>query len=254
MKLYRSLAVAVIAVAGIFGGASSADAQLTSVLGDVLGNVVEGVFTKSNLSLNDVMGEWRSQGSAVSFKSDNLLQKAGGLATAGAVEGKLDSYYKKLGLDNAVLTINQDGTFTLKGKMTLSGTVKSNNDGTFVFNFQALKSISLGKVTAYVTKSGNNLNVMFDATKLKKLVSGIAGLTGISYAKAIASLLDSYEGMCVGFKMKKIGSVESTVPTTTTTNTNTNTNTINSTTKENAKSGASEIGGALFDILKGSGK
>lgn len=44
------------------------------------------------------------------------------------------------------------------------------------------------------------------------LVSGVAKLTGISIAKTAASLLDSYDGMCVGFKMKKTGNVESTKP------------------------------------------
>lgn len=241
-KLYRYAAIAIAAIS-ISAGNFSANAQVTSMLGDVLGNLVEGVFSKSNLTLNDVCGEWTAKGSAVTFKSDNLLEKAGGLAAAGAIENKIDPYYKKLGLDKAVLTIKDDGTFTLKAKMSLSGTVTSNDDGTFEFDFKAMKSISLGKVTAYVTKSGNNLDVMFDATKLKKVVSAVAGVTGLSTAKTIAKILDSYEGLCVGFKMKKTGEVESTNPSSSTTSEE------ESTAKEATKSTSSKLGGALFDIL-----
>ena len=71
--------------------------------GGALGNIVEGVFTKTDLTVEDIAGEWTSTGSAVSFQSDNLLKKAGGSAAAGAVENKLDDYYKKFGLAGAVL-------------------------------------------------------------------------------------------------------------------------------------------------------
>ena len=58
--------------------------------GGALGNIVEGVFTKSDLTVADLEGEWTSTGSAVTFQSDNFLKKAGGTAAAGAVESKLD--------------------------------------------------------------------------------------------------------------------------------------------------------------------
>ncbi|MDE6010512.1 MAG: DUF4923 family protein, partial [Muribaculaceae bacterium] len=147
-------------------------------------------------------------GSAVSFKSDNFLEKAGGIAAAAAVETKINPYYEQLGLNNAVMTIKDDGTFTLQAKrITLQGTLASNGNGTFDFNFKAFGKVSLGKMTAYVQKAGNHVDIMFDATKLKTLASGIAKITGVSLAKTAASLLDSYEGMCVGFGMNKTGDV-----------------------------------------------
>lgn len=210
-------------------------------LGETIGNVLEGVFTKSNLSLEDICGEWITDGSAVSFKSDNLLQKAGGIAAAAALETKINPYYEQLGLNNAVMTIKNDGTFSLKAKkITLQGTLTSNGDGTFEFNFRAFGKLSLGKMTAYVQKAGNHVDIMFDATKLKNLISGIAKVTGVNLAKTAASLLDSYDGLCVGFGMNKNGSAQS--------------NSGSSDTKTTGNSdSSSNAAGALFDLLKKAG-
>lgn len=176
-------------------------------LGNTLGNMLEGVFSSSKLSVSDLEGTWQSSGPAVCFQGEGFLKKAGGLAAASALETKLAPYYQKYGLDNATLTVDNAGNFTLKMKsIKLSGTItkSSKGDGIFDFNFKALGTISLGKITTYVQKSYNSLDVMFDATKLKKLVTTVANFTGISIAKTFSSLLDSYDGLCVGFKMNLV--------------------------------------------------
>lgn len=215
-------------------------------LGETVTNVLQGVFTKSNLTIEDICGEWTTDGSAVSFKSDNLLQKAGGIAAAAVIESKINPYYEQLGLNNATMTIKDDGTFSLKTKRaTLQGTLSSNGDGTFDFNFKAFGKVALGKMTAYVQKSGNHVDIMFDATKLKTLISGVAKVTGVSMAKTAASLLDSYDGLCVGFGMNKTGSVGTTKPNSSSSSDSTAT----------SSSSASKGAGALLDLLKkGSGK
>lgn len=175
------------------------------------GEVVEGVLTKTDITVEDMAGVWTVEGSAVSFKSDNALAKAGGIAAAAAIEQKLDPYYERYGLTGGEFTINADGTFTLALKrMTLSGTVvKNEKDGTFDFKFSALGSIPVGSLTAYVQKPVNKLEIMFDATKLKTLISVVAKYSGMSMAKTASSLLDSYDGLCVGFSMSKTGEVKS---------------------------------------------
>lgn len=170
--------------------------------GNVLTNIIEGVFTKSDLTLADLVGEYQAQGPAVTFKSENLLQKAGGLAGAAAIESKLNPYYDQYGLNNMTLTVDSAANFTMKIKsLSLKGTVsKNDSEGTFDFNFTVM-GIKLGKFTAYIEKSGNNLNLMFDASKLKDIISAVAKFTGNSMASALASILDSYDGACVGWKM-----------------------------------------------------
>lgn len=207
MKRIKRIAMSLLAALAVTAPTMTASAQ--SGLTDFLGNMLEGVFSKSNLTVYDVCGQWTSTGSAVSFQSENLLQKAGGMAAAGLIENKINPYFEKLGLNNAVMTIEADSTFTLKAKkFTLNGTISSNGDGTFMFNFKAMKMIPLGSIKAYVQKSGNNMDVMFDATKLKTLISGIAKISKVKIASTAASLLDSYEGLCLGFKMNKTGDVK----------------------------------------------
>lgn len=207
MKNFRKLAVVVMMVFAMAFTTFPSAAQ--SGLTDMLGNMLQGVFSKSNLSVYDVCGQWTSQGSAVSFQSENLLKKAGGQAAAGIIENKINPYFEKLGLNNAVLTIEADSTFSLKTKnITLKGSISSNGDGTFQFKFKAFSAISLGSVKTYVQKSGDSMDVMFDAKKLMSIVSDVAKVTGISIAKTMASVLDSYDGLCVGFSMKKTGDVQ----------------------------------------------
>ena len=203
--------------------------------GNVLTNIIEGVFTKSNLTLADLVGEYKAQGPAVTFKSDNLLQKAGGIAGAATIESKLNPYYEQYGLNNMTLTVDDAANFTMKVKsLSLKGTItKNESEGTFDFNFN-VAGIKLGKFTAYVEKSGKNLNLMFDASKLVTLISAIAKFTGNSMATTLASLLDSYDGACIGWKMVSTGASS-----TTTTDGN-----------SNSTSGSSSVSSGL-DALKG---
>lgn len=176
-------------------------------LGDALTNVLEGVLTRTNITVADLAGVWTAEGSAVSFKSDNALAKAGGVAASAAIEAKLDPYYKQYGLTGAVFTISENGQFTLKVKqITLSGTiVKNDSNNTFEFKFSAFGAFSLGSLTAYVQKPPQKLEIMFDATKLKNIISMVANISGMSLAKTASSLLDNYDGLCVGFSLAKTG-------------------------------------------------
>lgn len=171
-----------------------------------IGNILEGVFSSSDLSLADLQGNWKSSGPAVSFKGDNFLKQAGGKAAAATIETKLNPYFSKYGLTGATLSITPEGTFELKiKKMTLSGTIEQTSEkGVFYFNFQALGKINLGKMKTYVQKSSSTMDVMFDATKLISIVEAVAKFSNISYVQTLSSLLSSYDGMCVGFKLKAI--------------------------------------------------
>lgn len=195
------------AVAALFAvAAPSALAQGLGDLGSILGNVIEGVFTSSDITIADVAGEYRSEGPAVCFKSESFLKKAGGVAVAATVETKLDPYYKQLGLNDCEMTIGSDETFSIGMKgFNLGGTVTQNSDKTFEFHFLAFGKIPLGSVTAYIEKSPRNVNVMFDATKFSNLLQTVSKYIDIKSLKAISAILGSYDGMCVGFKLKPAG-------------------------------------------------
>lgn len=176
---------------------------------EVIGNMIQGVFTTSKIEITDIAGEWTSAGSAVNFKSENFLNKAGGVAGAAMIEKKIDPYFSKFGLTGSVMTIQEDGQFELKiKKITLKGVITKQNDGNFNFAFQSIGNKKIGDLTAYITKSPNSMNVMFDASKLQTLINTIASFTGNNLAKTASDLINSYDGICIGFKMNKTGNVK----------------------------------------------
>ncbi len=210
MKKTNFLKMALAAIALTFSCVSFAESapepDLKDILGGAggaLGNIVEGVFTKTNLTVADIVGEWTSTGSAVSFKSDNFLKKAGGAAAAGAVENQLDQYYSKFGLTGAVLTIAPDSTFTLTiKKLPIKGTISVKSEGVFNFNFSAGGIVKLGSMPAYVEKTPTGINVMFDADKIKKIMTLAATLSGSKMVSTADKILKEYDGICIGFKMQ----------------------------------------------------
>ena len=204
--------------------AAVAASMLTPIVGSAqnsglssLGKILEGVFKKSDLDVSDLTGEWTVDGSAVTFKSENLLQKAGGAAVASTVENKIDPYFNKLGLKGAVMTINADGSFVLKSsRISIDGTFTKNSDGTFAAKLNKGK-VPLGTLTAYIEKTSQTMDVMFDASKLQKVVSALSSMTGNSTINLANSVLSSYDGICVGIAMKKTGSSATTSGSETTT-------------------------------------
>lgn len=170
-------------------------------------DILDGVFSKSDLDVKDLVGTWTVKGSAVTFRSENFLQQAGGTAAASVVEKKLDPYYSKYGLTGASLTINKDGTFSLKmKKFTLTGTVTRQKDSktagaNFLFNFSKLGLTSIGEVDAFVSKSLTGMDIMFDASKLQTIMNAVASFSKMQTAQTLSTLLNSYDGICIGFKL-----------------------------------------------------
>lgn len=183
------------------GNGSSTTEKLAGLAGALL--------SSDKISIESLHGSWAYKAPAVTFKSDNLLKKAGGAAVSETIEGKLASYYSKLGFTQMTLVINEDNTFEMKiKKMTLKGTITEvtdkNSKANFVFSFKAAGKVSIGKLDTYVQKSAlGTLSIMFDVSKLISLVEKVSTLTNLSSAKTLSSALSSYDGMCAGFEMSK---------------------------------------------------
>lgn len=183
------------------GNGSSTTEKLAGLAGALL--------SSDKISIESLYGSWAYKSPAVTFKSDNLLKKAGGAAVSETIEGKLASYYSKLGFTQMTLVVNEDNTFEMKiKKMTLKGTITEvtdkNSKANFVFSFKAAGKVSIGKLDTYVQKSAlGTLSIMFDVSKLISLVEKVSTLTNLSSAKTLSSALSSYDGMCAGFEMSK---------------------------------------------------
>lgn len=197
----KKLAILLLVLAGISLSSNAADPK--DILG-TLGGMVSNAVANDKFSVDDIVGTWNYTGPAVSFASDNALKKIGGAAASSAVESKLEPYYKKLGLTKVTFVIAEDHSFTMSfGKVNLKGNIEKSDDGELVFSFSALGKVPLGKVSARATKAGNTLNLTFDATKMIQLLSKVASIAKNSGLSSITSLLESYDGIYMGFKLKK---------------------------------------------------
>lgn len=187
----------------VTGGASQDGKSKTEGLGKI-GDLISGLTASSNFELKDLTGTWNYSSPAVTFKSDNALQKVGGVAAATAIEEKLAPYYKTTGFDAMVLTVADDFTFTMKLRRgTLKGTISKGDDGNLVFAFNAFGKIKLGKVLAFAAKSGNTLTLTFDVTKLISLLKTVSSVANIKSLSTLSTLLSSYDGLYAGFKLKR---------------------------------------------------
>ena len=186
--------------------ATKTDSTTTSNSGlGALGSIVSGLISKSDITVADMAGTWNYSAPSVCFQSDNLLKKAGGAAAAATIESKIAPYYSKVGLNKLSLEIDTDSTFVMHlAKGSLKGSISKDNAGDFLFQFKALGKINIGSMKTYVSMTGSSdMSLTFDVSKLISIVKAAGSISGNSTIKGVSSLLESYDGICAGFKLKK---------------------------------------------------
>lgn len=184
----------------ILGGASSGQ---SSPAADVVSGIIN-TITSSKATYGDLVGQWNYNQPAVTFKSDNLLQKAGGVAASGTIVSKLKPYYSKAGIDKMTIEFGADSTFIAKtGRLTVKGSVHPLDDNMFRFDIKALSKIPAGSINAFVEKQGSNISLTFDAQKLMKLAETVASLSGNATLKTASDLINKYDGLNIGVSLKK---------------------------------------------------
>lgn len=180
--------------------AVQADAQS---LKDILSGAVKQVVGDKATTETSLIGTWAYVGPDCQLKGDDLLKNIGGDAAGVEIEKKMESIYEKAGLNTIQYTFNEDKTcsYTIKGKKV---------EGTYVFDPEA-KTITIQagrlkvKTIAHVVTLGSNMSFVFDANKIFSVVKTITGATSSlnASASAINKLLDEFDGMMVGFELKK---------------------------------------------------
>ena len=180
--------------------AVQADAQsLKDILTGVVGQVVGDKATTET----SIIGTWDYVGPDCQLKGDDLLKNIGGDAAGAEVEKEMEPIYAKAGLNTIQYTFNEDKTcsYTIKGKKV---------EGTYEFDAEAktitIKAGKLGiRTTAHIVTLGSNMSFMFDADKILSVVKAITGATSSlnKTASAANKLLEKFDGMMVGFELKK---------------------------------------------------
>ena len=170
---------------------------------DILSGAVKQVVGDKATSETSLIGTWDYVGPDCQLKGDDLLKNIGGDAAGAEVEKKMEPIYAKAGLNTIQYTFNEDKTcsYTIKGKKV---------EGTYEFAAEAktitIKTGKLGvKVTANVVTLGSNMSFLFDADKILSVVKTITGATSSlnKTASAANKLLEQFDGMMVGFELKK---------------------------------------------------
>ena len=180
--------------------AVQADAQS---LKDILTGVVGQVVGDKATTKTSIIGTWDYVGPDCQLKGDDLLKNIGGDAAGAEVEKEMEPIYAKAGLNTIQYTFNEDKTcsYTIKGKKV---------EGTYEFDAEAktitIKAGKLGiRTTAHIVTLGSNMSFLFDADKILSVVKTITGATSSlnKTASAANKLLEKFDGMMVGFELKK---------------------------------------------------
>lgn len=177
----------------------NADAQ---DLKSILTGVAKTVIGDKATTASSIIGTWNYLAPECQFESEQLLAKAGGAVAAEKVEENLQTIYQKVGLDNIQYVFNEDGTYSYILK-------KRKVNGTYVFD-DATKTITMTgklgvKTTAHVTVTGKNMSLVFNADKLMSILKVITGAASKvnSTAAAVNSVAGAYDGLMLGFELKK---------------------------------------------------
>ena len=169
--------------------------------GETIGNILTSVIGMDKLTTSTITGTWKYDGPGCAFTSDNALAKGGGEVAASKIEDNLKTYYDKLGLasSNTYITLNSDGTFSSKinGK-SFSGKWTFDEDASLL----TLKGTLL-TINGYAKRNTNGISILFEATKLLSLMQTMAAISGNSTLQGIGELSKNYDGLRIGFDMKK---------------------------------------------------
>lgn len=199
---YSAGSVVAGVLGGLLGGGTTTGSSSTgsSIISGILNNVIgSATFSQADLCAHT----WKYSKPGCAFTSENLLAKAGGEIAASKVEEDLSKYYSKFGFSksNTYFTFKTDGTFAAK----IDG--KSWN-GTYTFDEKThaiqLKGLLLS-ASGFATRTANGISLLFEQKKLLTLVKTLSklNLTGSTTMSAVSSIVDSYDGVRIGFEMTK---------------------------------------------------
>lgn len=183
----------------LISGSSRAQSLKDLFSKDNVENIVSTITGKNTASM---VGTWTFSGSAIEFESDNLLQAAGGKVAASAAESKLNEQLSKFGITEGKLafTFNADSTFNAKlGTRNMGGTYSYNQETGKV----NLKFAKLVGINAKLNCTFTNMDLLFNSDKLLDLITFLSSKSNNTTLQAISSLADSYDGMMLGFALKK---------------------------------------------------
>ena len=171
-------------------------------------NAVTSVTGGKAVTFENLQGPWMYVNPALQLEGDNALKNVAGSLAATEAEKKMKEYCAKVGIVEGVFNyvFNSDSTFTSALKRgSLKGTYSvSPEDKTVTLRYTVdNKKLTVSTLTAHVVLSGNELTLLFNADKLLKFLSTVSSISSNTTLKAINKLASEYDGMMLGFDLKK---------------------------------------------------
>ena len=171
-------------------------------------NAVTSVTGGKAVTFENLQGTWMYVNPALQLEGDNALKNVAGSLAATEAEKKMKEYCAKVGIVEGVFNyvFNSDSTFTSALKRgSLKGTYSvSPEDKTVTLRYTVgNKTLTFSTLTAHVILSGNELTLLFNADKLLKFLSTVSSISSNTTLKAINKLASEYDGMMLGFDLKK---------------------------------------------------
>lgn len=210
MKTSLVKKIAFVALLAIVPNLQAVAQDWKSILKGVASAVEEKASEKIAEKIDTLMitGSWNYVRPDIKLESDDLLSKAGSELAVKKAEEHLVEVLTKIGInEQTVFTFNADSTYTMKtDKRTLQGTYSLNKVTREIVMTSRLKVQFTAVIDQKILKP-NEMSIRFKAEKLMALVKYVSGsLAQKSTNKSIAlanSLLNKYDGLQLGFELKK---------------------------------------------------
>lgn len=203
------LAISLVWMGGMTAQAASQKDITGSIMGilgnnnkaKTAGNVLNSVLGTDKVTERNLIATWTYDEPGVAFTSNNVLVKAGGELAAAQAKDKLKSYFQQAGIkqSNTQFTFTNDKKFT--GKL-----YGQSFNGTWTFNSktqQVVLKTMLLTIPVYVKKTATGMSFLFESQKLLALAQKVAKLSGNEALLTLGTLSQNYDGIRMGFDMKK---------------------------------------------------
>ena len=179
-------ALVLMITAGVVVTSCGAGTLLQTVAsGGTLANAFSSVIGLDKVTKQGMVGTWHYNGPGCAFTSENLLAKAGGEVAA----TKIDTF----------ATFNEDGTFTasisghqFSGSWTLDEKTAKVTMKTLLLSFNC-----------YAKREYGGISLLFESKKLLTVLQMMATMSGNDTAQKVGELSKNYDGIRLGFDMKK---------------------------------------------------
>ncbi len=172
---------------------SLATASTGDILGGILGDLLSGGTTQESF-----IGTWTYTNPKVVFESENMLAQLGSTIASSKIESSLNSQLKKMGFTagKSTFTFNSDGTCAISlGGKSYTGTYTYDNNS----HVMVIKgALGLASFSCTATINLGEMYMLFGADKLLSIANAASQLNS-----TLSSLLSSYNGLKVGWAMKK---------------------------------------------------